>query len=156
MFSNNFRLIHDLKNSTCGYRSIDQQNTSMAELNNILLVDDDEISNFVSLILLKKYSKNLKVSIVLNGQEAVHFLESCEDNYPSVVLLDINMPFMNGFEFLEWYHTSPYQGKSKIVMLTTSSRAKDKERSFLFQDVIHYLEKPLTTGKVEALVREFH
>src|SRR5688572_13677837 len=121
----------------------------MRKLNHILLVDDDTINNFINEKLLKKLDVSNKTSVVINGEEAINFLkEVCDRDStqcPELILLDINMPVMDGFEFLERYKDLNIPNKSSIiiVMLTTSTNPNDTER-LNKTGVAGYINKPLT------------
>lgn len=123
----------------------------MNNLSLVLLVDDDDISNFIT----KKQLGNLKVIkeliIKLNGKQAADYLDTCTEKFPDLVLLDINMPIMNGFELLDYYESTSYSGKTKFAILSTSTHKKDKDAALNYKDVIGYIEKPLTTEKMEDL-----
>lgn len=114
----------------------------------ILLVEDDPISNFISHTKLKQNGFE-KVDIVENGQLAVSYLEK---RIPHLIFLDINMPVMDGFEFLEYLKKSNRYSKTKIVMLTSSIRPCDREYSKEFKNVIDFLEKPLNKFKIEYVL----
>jgi CheY-like chemotaxis protein len=131
----------------------------MRKLNHILLVDDDTINNFINEKLLKKLDLSHKISVTLNGEEALTFLKNvCQDpaTCPELILLDINMPVMDGFEFLERYKnlSFPNKGSVIIVMLTTSTNPNDTEK--LNQAGISgYINKPLTEDKIKGLIESF-
>ncbi|UII24186.1 response regulator [Fulvivirga ligni] len=116
----------------------------MKEKSNILIIDDDETSNYVASQALKARFGDVRVMTVSNGMEAIEFFKKHPNESPDYVLLDINMPLMNGFEFLSWYESSVYKGTSKIMMFTTSIRKKEKDRAGMFEDVVAYIEKPLS------------
>lgn len=128
----------------------------MQKLRCILLVDDDDITNFVHESLIEEAAVAEKVLIAKNGQEAldiiIHEAEESTD-YPDLIFLDINMPVMNGFEFLDAYQRLDEKVKRSvvIVMLTTSLNERDIERT---QDtgVADFLNKPLTNDKLEAII----
>ena len=109
----------------------------------ILLVDDDEISNYITSNTIARNYKSISVASVINGEKAIEYLKKKFNRLPEVILLDINMPIMNGFEFLEWYESSEFFGRIKICMLTTSVRNEDKIKAYQYVDVIKYLEKPI-------------
>ena len=129
----------------------------MQKLNHILLVDDDTINNFINEKLLKKLDCANRISVKLNGEEALNFLrEECIPNpelCPELILLDINMPVMDGFEFLERYKTLnfPNKGSVIIVMLTTSTNPNDTER-LNKAGISGYINKPLTEEKIKILM----
>lgn len=124
----------------------------MDRIKRILLVDDDEVSNFVSKISIDKSNLVDEVIVKMNGREAAQYFEECEDIYPELVLLDINMPLMNGFELLDLYINSRYSGKTKFAMLSTSTHQKDRTKAKEYKDVIAYVEKPLSPDIIKNLV----
>lgn len=126
----------------------------MDKINCILLVDDDETTNFVNQLLLEHMEITDQVLVASNGRQALTLIE--QQCCPMLILLDINMPVMNGFEFMEAYEglELPQKQAVVVVMLTTSLNPKDMER--LEQMPIQgYLNKPLTEEAVRALARQF-
>lgn len=123
-------------------------------ISNIMLIDDDEISNFIAEKLLKRMNVCDSITVVLNGSEAKKYLlESSE--LPQFALLDINMPLMNGFEFMSWFDQSNLKGQCKFFFYSTSIRTEDKEQAINYSDVIEYVEKPLTEDKVHRIIQMF-
>jgi CheY-like chemotaxis protein len=121
-------------------------------LNCVLIVDDDEINNFINKRLLQKLEIASEVRVMTNGQQGINCLmhhcfamEEC----PELILLDINMPVMDGFEFIEAFHTLNFENKDKvnIAVLTTSSNPIDKEKMGKL-GIKYYLNKPLTEEKI--------
>ena len=131
----------------------------MKPLNCVLLVDDDEINNFITEKLIKKTGICKKVKTSMNGEEALLYLaKSCcsfEEGYPELILLDANMPEMNGIEFMESFNQINLNTntKVKIVVLTSSDNPKDKEK---MQELgaEAYLNKPLTEEKLLSVIHE--
>jgi CheY-like chemotaxis protein len=123
----------------------------------ILLVDDDPVNNFLNQRLLENLAVADQLLVALNGQEAFALLEEhCPDAAcPALILLDVNMPVMNGFEFLHAYQQLPLEQKEAIViiMLTTSLHPQDVERGQQL-NVAGFLSKPLTVDKVNGLLRQ--
>ena len=124
---------------------------------NVLLVDDDAIYQFVSRKTLEATGHSDKITICSNGEEACQFLEENMHNVnelPDVILLDVNMPVMNGWEFLEAYQSiKPNLSKEIHVYLVTSSmNDQDKEFSKRYNCVEDYLVKPLNKEKVSQLL----
>lgn len=128
----------------------------MDKLPCILLVDDDPVNNFLNQRLLENLAVADKLLVALNGQEAFALLEQqCPDAAcPALILLDVNMPVMNGFEFLFAYQQLPLAQKQAIVivMLTTSLHPQDVERGQQLH-VAGFLSKPLTEEKVNAMLK---
>lgn len=131
----------------------------MHKLRHILLVDDDTINNFINEKLLKKLNSADKITVALNGEEAIKFLDNInsddENDYPDLILLDINMPVMDGFEFLEKYKNLDFPNKQSviIVMLTTSTNPNDTEK-LNKSGISGYINKPLTEEKITGLISE--
>ncbi|MDQ3392878.1 MAG: response regulator [Bacteroidota bacterium] len=126
------------------------------KVNFILLVDDDPINNFLNLRLLDSLNVADEVKVCLNGLEALEFLNvlrSKSNHYPDLILLDINMPVLDGFEFLKAFKDLEMSQKDsiKIVMLTTSSALSDMNKVHnLGYEVIN---KPLTEEKINNILK---
>ncbi|MEQ6122161.1 response regulator [Reichenbachiella sp. MALMAid0571] len=123
----------------------------MEKINTILLVDDDDTGNFVTKMFFLSNKLSVQLEVLENGKEAVDYFDSRTTDFPDLVLLDINMPLMNGFEFLEWYEDNGFTGKTKIAMFSSSIREDDKQKALPFQDVVEYIEKPLTLSKFKMI-----
>jgi CheY-like chemotaxis protein len=124
------------------------------------LVDDDPTTNYVNTRLLKRLNVCEEVLVAQNGQRALELLQAnCRDGAgtcPTLVLLDINMPVMNGFEFLEAFaQRTPTQESIVIILLTSSQLDEDLVRAQQLP-VADFLNKPLTREKIsEVLDRYF-
>ncbi len=124
----------------------------------ILLVDDDEINNFISVKLIKKTLLNTDIRTCLNGRfaidELVEIQQSNPDDLPDYILLDINMPIMNGWEFLDEYKRLGIdpKGKSKIYIISSSVFNNDINKAKSYPLVKDFISKPLSVEKIrEAL-----
>lgn len=121
-------------------------------INNILLVDDDQVSNFVSEHKISKFDSEINISVTENGQEAKQYLLDNAESNCQVIFLDINMPVMNGFEFLDWFeneYSNP--NKPKVVLLSSSLTESDVEKSKTYSSVIKYVEKPIDVDSLKAI-----
>ena len=106
----------------------------------ILLIEDDEITNFISKTTLGKFGfKN--VSFSLNGQEGLDYLK--DNGSPDLILLDINMPVMDGWDFLEAINSLNLYSNVPVVITTSSARPEDKLKGTTFGNIIKYMEKPI-------------
>ena len=132
------------------------------KLNCVLLVDDNESDNFLHKRVLEKAGIANHIDVALNGQEALDFLiekgrhgnPHSNYNQPELILLDINMPVMDGWEFLEVYNKLEATQKAKIVfiMLTTSLNPSDKVKAETLLDSNCFRYKPLTTGMINEIM----
>jgi CheY-like chemotaxis protein len=129
----------------------------MRRFKRILLVDDDEVANFVSIRVLKKLGISEEVVVLYDGEEALeyvkqHYLKpnqhaASED----LILLDLNMPLMGGFEFLEHFNRLPVQSKVQICIVSSSSLEQDQKRASDF-NVSGYISKPLSVNKLMTVL----
>lgn len=119
---------------------------------NIWLVDDDLPSRRLADISLQDAKVPCVITNAKDGKEAIEMLENCDES-PDVILLDINMPVMDGFQFLKEYKNLPQARSSntKIYMLTTSMLEKDYKRAFASGVVKGYFEKPLNEQHIEEI-----
>ena len=129
------------------------------KLKSILLVDDEPSTNFIHQMVIQESELTDTVYVRENGQEALDFLTTkIEGKFPcpDLILLDINMPVMDGWEFLESYRNLDEQCKSRmvIIMLTTSINPDDKDRAAQYGDIDDFLHKPLTVEMLFKVVEE--
>jgi CheY-like chemotaxis protein len=131
--------------------------TSESKPVSILLVDDDEINNFISIKLIKKALDNTSISACLNGRFAIDELAEIQKQDPSLlpdfILLDINMPIMNGWEFLDEYkrlNIDPL-GKSKIYIISSSVFSNDINKARSYPLVQNFISKPLSVDKIKEM-----
>ena len=124
----------------------------------ILLVDDDEINNFISIKLIRKALENAEIKACLNGRFAIEELSEIQKEDPSklpdFILLDINMPIMNGWEFLDEYkrlNIDPL-GKSKIYIISSSVFSNDISKARSYPLVRNFVSKPLSVEKIKEML----
>ncbi len=124
--------------------------------NRVLVLDDSEIDLYVSQRLIEKYCFAKEVILIESAREALKFLHSNADNeseLPDLIFVDINMPEMSGFQFLESFSILPnsVQEKCAIVMLTTSVHPADQEKAERNPQVTAYITKPLSEDKLSEV-----
>ncbi|GGB89090.1 response regulator [Dyadobacter sediminis] len=111
----------------------------------IILVDDDKIMLFLNEMFLRKTGVLHDTVLFHNGKEALSYLDSYEpENTVFLILLDINMPVMNGWDFLNAIQERPYLQRLWIVMVSSATELSEKEKALSFDRVIGYQQKPLT------------
>jgi CheY-like chemotaxis protein len=134
----------------------------MKKLRGILLVDDNDTSNFLNERLLKRMAITDEIKILSNGKNAFDYLEklnregkASSETKPELILMDINMPVVDGFEFLELYQNLDEQFRQDIMVaiLSTSNHPQDTSRAKDFN--AYYITKPLTIDKVEVLLSRY-
>jgi CheY-like chemotaxis protein len=131
-------------------------------LNLILLVDDDDTTNHVNKRLLTRMNVAREIKVLTNGQEALNYLSQAQtpeaaDLRPDLIFLDIKMPVMDGFTFLEAYNEVT-EGPAEpivILMLTSSASFYDLERLKSFPKVKKHLSKALTERDVKDILQEY-
>ncbi|WP_037320471.1 two-component system response regulator [Salegentibacter sp. Hel_I_6] len=112
----------------------------------IILVDDQPIANFITRKLLEIEGYNKNVLDFTNPEEALAYLE---DKQKTLIFLDLNMPEMNGWEFLDSLESKKHE--HKIIILSSSTSSIDQTRAKTYESVIRYVEKPLNKAKFNEL-----
>lgn len=127
------------------------------KLNCILLVDDDHEDCFFHQLVINKMDMTDSIQIAQNGLEALEFLKKEGQVIPELIFLDINMPKMNGWEFLDEYkHLDPLQkARITILMLTTSANPADLRRAQEMEDVTGYKTKPLSVEMLTEIIDNY-
>ncbi len=126
----------------------------------VLLIDDDEATNFYHTIVLEEESSGIFIQSVNSAREGLDFLLDKEGYAelpkPGIIFLDINMPGMNGWDFLVKYEelNPEILQRSIVVMLTTSINPDDKERAEKIPLVKEFVNKPLTPETFWKVVNE--
>jgi CheY-like chemotaxis protein len=110
---------------------------------NILLIEDDPLDIFNFQHNIQKKQLNVHLTIANNGQEALDLLQDNEYLlFPDIILLDLNMPKMNGYEFLRHLRNDPRLKRIKVFVITSSTDKAERERLQQF-DINGYIVKPL-------------
>ena len=115
----------------------------------ILLVEDSKSDQLISKFTINKYNESTEVTITFDGKEALEYLGSA-NTPPDLILLDINMPGMDGLQFLDHYSDKFKQKATVVVMLTSSNCLDEKDRCVAYDCVKDFITKPL---EVEDLLR---
>lgn len=129
----------------------------MKKIKNVLLIDDSESDNFYHARKITKMGITDNIHICYSGEEALQYLKSELDGkhpQPTLIFLDINMPGMNGWEFLEAYEqlTVAQQGEIVLTMLSNSIDERDKSRAHEFRSVKGYYSKPLSESYLKNIL----
>lgn len=118
----------------------------------LLVVDDDPIVTMLHKRISMKAGLNSSPQVFMDGQQALDFIaEHDDEEHHHLVLLDINMPVMDGWEMLEEVNKKNLSCNIKVVMATSSLDAADEKRAGQYPCVIGYLTKPIRIESLEAL-----
>jgi CheY-like chemotaxis protein len=126
----------------------------------ILCVDDDPITLMLCKMVISKSSFATEIITAQNGEEALNYFDDLKLNnlgaeikkYPSLVFLDLNMPVMDGWEFLDHFSKEEYTSafkNTKIIVLSSTIDPNDIEKSKTYSMVLDFLSKPITKEIVE-------
>ena len=110
----------------------------------VLIIDDDSIVLFIQEKMLKKYGITDSPCSFQDARKAIDFLETQKSEDIFLILLDINMPGMNGWEFLEKIRSMEISEKVFVFMVTSSIDSYDKEKAKNYKNVISFIEKPIS------------
>jgi CheY-like chemotaxis protein len=122
----------------------------------ILIIDDDLLLNKINEKVLHTAGLVKELHIVLNGSQAIDYLTNrIEKNYalPEFIILDLHMPVMGGFDFIDHFQQMDFPGKSTIqlIVFTSSSSPKDKQKA-RDRGISHYLNKPYLLRNLTNIV----
>ena len=127
----------------------------MKKIDLTYILDDDNIFIFV---LMKLLAKNENFNTVLefkNGKDLLETLTNSTGSIPNVILLDINMPVLDGWQFLEKLEELPHKNRFNVFIMTSSIDANDIEKSKLFSTVKDFISKPINKEKLDRLLDYF-
>lgn len=126
-------------------------------LNCIMLIDDDFATNLFHKIVIEEAGCTEKIIEKTGGKEALEYLNNPENQMPDLILLDINMPGMNGWEFLEEYKSQFYAKHEEriILMLSTSSAPEDIEKATINPLVKGFCTKPLVKENLSNMIEKY-
>jgi CheY-like chemotaxis protein len=129
--------------------------------NTVLLIDDDEINNMICTKIISKNDFAGNIVACSSARQGLKYLEETLTDsgkeVPTVIFLDINMPVMNGWDFLDQYkQMTPLQDKNIIlIMLSSSSSSSDVTRAQSYPQVSDYITKPLTAAHLQQIKEKF-
>lgn len=131
----------------------------MGKLKSVLLVDDDDTTNFLNRFFLNQLDTNIKVLVAKNGKEALDLIQIEADTLtPCLIVLDTNMPVMDGWEFLKAYGKQVSDNLKKsinIVMLPPTNTEEYKEKVLSNPNVVDVMDKPMSDIKFRLLITKY-
>ncbi|WP_422358798.1 response regulator [Reichenbachiella sp.] len=123
----------------------------MNQIDHVLLIDDDVPTNFIHEVILKKTNKFKQIHSVLSASEALNYLQI---KRPNLIFLDINMPALSGWDFIDQFRSLPLEQKEEIVivMVSTSMDPKDRQRAEVCNEIQEFVSKPISVEKIEDIL----
>ncbi|QNF33777.1 response regulator [Adhaeribacter swui] len=113
----------------------------------VMLVDDNMINNFITKKVISNVDEDLQVCDYTDAEQALNLLEEVN---PTLIFLDLNMPVMNGWQFLE--NMVARNMSHKVYILTSSTSELDRQRSTTYSNVVRFLNKPLAQDEVADIL----
>jgi CheY-like chemotaxis protein len=133
----------------------------MERIKCVLVVDDDHSANFITKTVINKIKCSEEILVAMNGREALEIIaERCMEGSgkpcPQLILLDVKMPVMDGFEFLRNFEQMPLSPDQRpvVIMLSTSTNPKDLQLAQEFK-IGEFLNKPLKVAQMERLLDKY-
>ncbi len=129
----------------------------MKPIQSIMIIDDEPVNNFICRRTIEHFDPNIEVIEFDKAKDALSYFESQskkkDQRLPDVLFLDLNMPLMDGWQFLEQYKSlMPYFNNDiDLFLLTSSSFEGDLKRARSFPVISYYITKPLTIGVLEKI-----
>lgn len=123
-------------------------------VNKTMLIDDSEIDLFIHRRFLELCEFSRELITCKSAETALEILKNLNGSEPpTVIFLDLNMPVLDGFSFLELFMQLPEKilNRTRIVVLTSSNSVADREQVFHYTNVIQMITKPIKQSDVEAL-----
>lgn len=119
----------------------------------IMIIDDDPTCNYISEFILSALYNNADIKSYVNPIEALAHLEASDDSNNCLILLDLNMPIMNGYQFLEKIRQNDC--RCNVIILTSSKNLLEKEYSQKFEQVKAFISKPFCTESAHTIAEFF-
>lgn len=146
---NNLVSLRELKNTSINFVA---EASSLKRPESIILIDDDKIVNFINRKIIQNTDANVKLLDFNEAAKALAYLQENPSHTPDIILLDINMPVMNGWEFLDSF--VKLNLRSVVYMLSSSIDSSDRLKASQYPCVRNFISKPLTADSIQNILKE--
>lgn len=120
----------------------------------VYLIDDDDIQNLINSKIIELVDADVESNVFEGGESALNSLRNNDEELPNVIFLDINMPRMSGWDFMEEYVKLDLN--IPVYIVTSSINKQDKEKSETYSDVKGFISKPLTKERVVEIFADIY
>lgn len=125
--------------------------TFIKEIKSIIFVDDDPASNYIHNLVLNRLDLSIDPKFFLSVKDALTYLSNNDDSgkpYPEIIFVDINMPVMDGWDFVREYKNTFFkpERKQSIIMLSSSIAPDDIKKASEYEIIFDFIEKPLSVA----------
>ena len=130
------------------------------KLDKVVLIDDDEVANFIYGKVIANAEISQDITTFQSASDGLDYINRCiegKEKLPQIIFLDINMPVMNGWDFLNEYKKVPthIRNQINIFMLSSSLYQEDIDKAKSFKEVNDYITKPLTKEKLLEIQHQY-
>ncbi|MBI4945234.1 MAG: response regulator [Bacteroidetes bacterium] len=132
-----------------------------AKVSTVMLIDDNEIDNFINHKMLEGCNFSDRIYVHSSSKSALEFLiniekmgEAGKPLFPKVIFLDLNMPIMDGYQFINEFEkiSNPFKDNTKVFVLTSSMNPNDFEKLKKYPRIEKYVNKPLTETLLNSIL----
>lgn len=130
----------------------------MKKIDVACIIDDDPIFIFGAKRIMELANFCKSFMVFHNGKKAIENLKPLMvsgENIPQLILLDLNMPVMDGWQFLDEFTKIPTDSKTMLYIVTSSIDPEDIKRAKSYEVVSNYIVKPITVAKLDEILEEF-
>lgn len=123
-------------------------------LKKVLVIDDDDLSIFLIGMTLEDIAFIESHDSVTSGWEALRYLNNETTTPPDLIMVDLNMPEMDGYEFIQRFEKDHWENhpETQVVVVTSSQRESDKSKSMSFASVVGFVQKPVSEENIKGVL----